>query len=186
MEIWRELSLIGHWISDALILRWTELTSQISKKCVTPSEIINLLLTVPIPERDVADVKDIYLKSDVKECAWTGISLKNRFDIDHVIPFSLWRNNDLWNLLPVDSEINREKRDKLPTRSLLLKRKDCIIRYWKLLRTANKYRFDFEVYSFTGLDHLSIGGNLEPKMFNHILEAVEITAMQRGCERWEP
>ena len=80
-------------------------------------------MTAPIPERDVADVRNIYLRSGVKECVWTGITLNNRFDIDHVIPFTLWKSNDLWNLLPVDPSINRKKRDKLPTRSLLIKKR---------------------------------------------------------------
>ena len=58
--LWRELSLLGHWIQDAVLLRWAELTSDISHGTVKPSEAIDLLLTVPIPERDVTDARTVY------------------------------------------------------------------------------------------------------------------------------
>ena len=40
-EIWRELCLAGHWIQDALILRWGELTSEISRRSISPSEVVD-------------------------------------------------------------------------------------------------------------------------------------------------
>ncbi|TVR91539.1 MAG: hypothetical protein EA428_05430 [Spirochaetaceae bacterium] len=46
---------------------------------------------------------------------WAGSSL-TRFDVDHAIPWSLWRSNELWNMLPALPQANNEKRDKLPTR----------------------------------------------------------------------
>ena len=151
----------------------------------TPSEIIDLLLTVPIPERDIANAKKIYSQVSEKECVWSGKTLSDKFDVDHVIPFSLWRNNDLWNLLPVNSSINRNKSDKLPTHNLLTIRKDCIINYWRILRSVNSSRFDYEVSKFVGIEQLR-NGSWELKTFNSLLEAVEVTAIQRGCERWEP
>lgn len=184
-ELWREFVLMAPWISDALILRWAELTSKISKNSIKPSEMIDLLLTVPIPERDVADARQIYLQLDTKECAWSGKSLKKIFDVDHVIPFSLWKNNDLWNLLPVTPSVNRDKRDKLPTRSLLIKRKDCIVDYWRVLRTAIPPRFDYEISKFIGTVRLT-SGKWESQMFDRVLEAIDVTALHRGCERWEP
>ena len=184
-EMWRELSLMGHWVNDALLLRWAELTSEISNNSIKPSEIIDLLLTVPIPERDIANAKKIYSQVSEKECVWSGKTLSDKFDVDHVIPFSLWRNNDLWNLLPVNSSINRNKSDKLPTHNLLTIRKDCIINYWRILRSVNSSRFDYEVSKFVGIEQLR-NGSWELKTFNSLLEAVEVTAIQRGCERWEP
>jgi len=47
-EIWRELCLSGHWIQDALILRWGELTSEISHQAISPSAVIDRLLRVPV------------------------------------------------------------------------------------------------------------------------------------------
>jgi len=103
-EIWRELCLSGHWIQDALILRWGELTSEISRKSISPSEVIDRLLRIPVRDRNVTDAKKAYLVLPSRECVWSGNSLGRRFDVDHVLPFSLWRNNDLWNLLPASPQ----------------------------------------------------------------------------------
>lgn len=184
-DLWSEFVLMGHWIRDALILRWAELTAQITRNSKRPSEIIDLLLQEPLPERETADARKIYLKQENKECVWSGKTLKNRFDVDHAIPFSLWMNNELWNLFPISPLVNNRKRDKLPTSFLVKKRKDCIIEYWKLMRFEMASRFDYEMRRFTGTDIIE-PLNWEKKLFNHFVESIEYTAIQRGIERWEP
>jgi 2-polyprenyl-3-methyl-5-hydroxy-6-metoxy-1,4-benzoquinol methylase len=183
-SIWRELSLMNHWIKDAIILRWAELTSEISKKAIKPSEVIDLLLSEPLEERDVYDIRGFYQKEKNKECVWTGQTLKMDFDIDHVIPFSLWRNNDLWNLLPCSSRINREKRDMLPSRNLIVKRKDSIITCWRLNKSFNKKRFFYEINRL--LAEPMNNNSWEIALFDYLKESVEITALQRRVPRWEP
>lgn len=121
-DIWRELCLSGHWIQDALVLRWGELTAEISRKTISPSEVIDQLLRTPVCGRNVEDARRVYRELVSKECVWTGRSLGRVFDVDHVLPFSLWRNNDLWNLLPADQRVNCDKGDRLPTNDLLKRR----------------------------------------------------------------
>ena len=180
-DIWRELCLSGHWIQDALILRWGELTAEISRKAVNPSEIIDRLLRTPVFERNVEDARHAYRDLDSKECVWTGKTLGRTFDVDHVLPFSLWHNNDLWNLLPADPRINRNKRDSLPTHNLLKRRREAIVGYWSVLHRLNPIRFEHEVSRLSGTRHLDLSNS-----FNVVLESVEVTALQRGCLRWEP
>lgn len=181
--IWRELSLLGHWIQDAIILRWAELTAEISRKGVATSQVIELLLTTPLPERDVFDARQAYAQLRLKECVWTGRSLSRDFDVDHIIPFSLWHNNDLWNLVPALPTVNNQKREKLPTRELLSRRKDCIISYWETLHNSYTRRFDFEAARLVGKQ---TSASWQESTFHTVVEAVEITAIQRGCERWQP
>lgn len=184
-DIWREFSIMGHWISDVTILRWAELTAEISGNELSPSKIIDYLLVVPIPEREVSVARKVYSEMSDKVCVWSDKDITGRYDVDHAIPFSLWKNNDLWNLLPADSMINNKKRDKLPTHDLLVSRKDCIVDYWTRMRNSYTNRFDFEVEKFSG--NLAIKtDNWENKLFASLAEAVEITAIQRGVERWEP
>ena len=182
--LWIELSLMGYWIRDAVILRWSELTSDLSKKTVMPSDVVDLLLSTPIQERDVLDARQIYAALQEKECTWTGRSLRSNFDVDHIIPFSLWHNNDLWNLVPVLPSINNQKRDKLPDHDLLVVRKDCMVFYWQKLRDLHKIRFDKEVKKLTG-SKISTD-KWQDKLFRSVSEAIEITAIQKGCERWQP
>lgn len=189
-DIWREMCLMWHWIGDALILRWGELTSRISKGEIKASEVIDLLVERADPERDTTVCRDLFSGVKTLECVWTGVSIEKRFDIDHVIPYSLWHNNDLWNLLPADPKVNNSKRDMLLTRGLLNKRKDIIKDYWGLIAKSYPARFDYEVKRFTGGSLISAALNERNSrwhevLFSAVAEAVEITAIQRGCGRWD-
>jgi hypothetical protein len=57
--------------------------------------------------------------------------LKKKYDIDHSMPFSRWPNNDLWNLLPTDSQINNQKSDRLPTEHKLKASKERMQHWWQ-------------------------------------------------------
>ncbi len=81
-------------------------------------------------------------------CVWTGKKLQNgNYDIDHVLPYSVWFNNDLWNLLPCDSKINAKKSDKVPSPELILKQKDIIISYWDIYEEKAKELFEYQIKS---------------------------------------
>lgn len=54
---------------------------------------------------DLKSVKDIYSNN---------IIVKNDFDIDHFVPWSFVANDELWNLIPMDSTLNSSKSNKLP------------------------------------------------------------------------
>jgi len=150
-DLWRELSLMGTWVRDATILRWAELTAHLSQDQLKPSQVVDLLLTEPLPEREVNDARSLYLKMPGKRCVWTDRSLTGTgFEVDHTIPFALWHNNDLWNLLPACRAANNQKRDKLPTRNLLHARKDAVVAYWEALREAHTVRFEREAVNFGG------------------------------------
>jgi SAM-dependent methyltransferase len=184
-DLWRELSMMGTWIADATILRWAELTAEISKHVLKPSQVIDQLLREPIPEREVGVARSLYDSLMEKVCVWTDQPLRSRFEVDHAIPFVLWKNNDLWNLLPALPTINNQKRDRLPTQELLRSRKDCIVHYWTVMRDHNPIRFDFEASKLAGRD-LTSGRDWENRLFGALSEAVEVTAIQRGVDRWQP
>ena len=65
---WRKLCLSGHWIQDALILRWGELTSEISRQAISPSEVIDRLLRVPVWQRNVDDARRVYASQPDHPC----------------------------------------------------------------------------------------------------------------------
>jgi hypothetical protein len=126
------------------------------------------------------------MKVGVDRCTWSSQLLRARsFDVDHVIPFALWASNDLWNLVPADRRVNIQKSDRLPTGELLLARRGDILRSWEILRDALPEAFDI------GASHLlgrKPGAVLawRDELFGCLRQAVEITALQRGVERWSP
>jgi hypothetical protein len=184
--LWHELCLMGSWIRDAAILRWSELTERLSRQSVPSGQVLALLLEEPSPVRNVYDAIRLFQNSENMSCIWTGEHLQQRrFDIDHAIPFSLWHNNDLWNLFPVKRSINQWKKDKLPSRRILIARKDAIIETWEKYSATYPERFGSEADAFAGQPLLE-ADNWPNRLFALFAEAVEITAIQRGSERWEP
>jgi SAM-dependent methyltransferase len=184
-NLWRELCLTGSWIQDATVLRWAELTEQLTKGAVKASRIIDCLLAVPDPARNVNDARRYFHSLPDRVCVWSDRSLfADDFAVDHAMPFSLWRNNDLWNLFPAAPVINAAKSDKLPTYGLLNRQRDTIINYWRGLDCALGERFAREAQTLLGRDPF-IPSNWEARLFSRFVEAFEVTANQRGAGRWE-
>lgn len=184
-SLWRELCLTGSWIHDATVLRWAELTEQLTKGSVKASRVIDCLLSIPDPARNVSDARRYFQSLPGRVCVWSEKSLRSEcFDVDHAMPFSLWRNNDLWNLFPAAPGVNAEKSDKLPTYNLLNRRRDTIIPYWQGLHSALGERFAREAQTLLGRDCFE-PDNWEARLFARFVEAFEVTANQRGAGRWE-
>ncbi len=183
--LWRELTLMGHWIQDALILRWAELTVRLSGSSVPKEKVISRLLVEAEAEHDTDIAREIFKKYPNPCCVWTGQRLDKRgavtFAVDHLLPFSIWRRNDLWNLLPADPRVNLEKTDLLPKRQLLIDRRATIHDYWEFAKKQRAGRFRRDASEFTGEELPS-----SDTLFNTIVETVEFTAMQRGMTRWSP
>ena len=54
---------------------------------------------------DVAEVRDVF----------TGEAIvPKKYDVDHFIPWSFVMNDELWNLMPMDSSLNSSKSNRLP------------------------------------------------------------------------
>ncbi len=150
VEYYEAFKVLGSFIGgqDSILFKWAEFSVNASGKRLSIENVVNEVLRSPITERDVAESKNIYksiLKKEGKVyCVWTGKSI-SRYDVDHLIPFSVWKNNDLWNLLPSQTTTNSQKRDKIPAPDLIERRKDLILYYWDLLNQNQPQRFQKEM-----------------------------------------
>ncbi len=182
---WREFCELGHWIESAVILRWAEETERMSAGAIGAGRVLELLVSDPGGERRATDeARSVYDTLAPKECVWTGRGLRESYVVDHLIPFSLWRCNDLWNLLPCDPRVNGAKSDRLPGRELLLRRREVIIGYWERMRGVHPRRFDRELVRFQRPGGGG-GADWRTTAFRSLSESIELIALQRGTERWE-
>jgi len=183
--LWRELCLMGSWIRDATILRWAEQTEIFAKGAVKASMVIDQLLLAPDQGRNVHDAKWYFQSLVSRPCVWSHKELGvSSFVVDHAMPFSYWRNNDLWNLFPTDPGVNSRKSDALPTYRQLHSSQEVIIDYWRGLNHAMGERFEREAQTLLGRTEFK-RGSWEPLLFERFVEAFEVTASQRGAARWE-
>ena len=54
---------------------------------------------------DIREIVDIFKGEQIN---------KNTYDVDHFIPWSFVMNDELWNLMPIDSSLNSSKSNRLP------------------------------------------------------------------------
>lgn len=184
----------GGFISgeESLLKKWAEFTAAADKTgTVTEECMLSLLTKTPTTERAIADARNFYRSVFAEEgtltCVWSGkaISSPEAMHIDHVLPFSVWKNNDLWNLLPALDFINTRKRDRIPDPSLLESRRDCIIGYWDLLHNHAARPFEREIaVSLLGLE--TPGSGWQDRAFTHLAEKCAYLIDVRGYASWTP
>jgi hypothetical protein len=176
IEYFEAFKLLGSFINgqDSILFKWAEFSVKLSDHDLSLKNVVEKVLKNPITERDIKHSKKIYKDIINQErsikCVWTGEKIIS-YDIDHVIPFSIWKNNDLWNLLPAKSKINNLKRDKIPSPELIERRKDEIIHYWDLISNYYKEQFDKEIQIAL------LGKNTSSNWQNHA-----ISQLQNNCE----
>lgn len=183
--LWRELSLLGHWLGDALVVRWAELIGRFAGDDGAVERALPWLLPPGFDEaRDTQVVRDIF--RDDAACVWTDRRLtRETLHIDHVLPWSLWHNNDLWNLVPASRKANLSKSDQLPERRFLKVRKPVFKDTWARTESHARDRFRREAQAQLG----RVVGRDEDvldELFEVLCESVERTRLQRGLTAWAP
>ncbi len=183
------LKYLGSFISgsNTLINNWANFIVRANKKHHLKKEfVLKKLFKQPESFRDVTEVKKFYHKQQNLNCVWSGKKItKNILNVDHVLPFAHYLNNDLWNLLPTINTINSKKSDKVPTPDLIEKQSDIILDYWSMLQDNFKNGFNEEVQLSLvpelELNDISIWGK---PTIEALQEKAEFLIDVRGLEPW--
>jgi len=150
LDYFKVMELMGSFITGmhSILINWAEFTVDKDKN-LSMNQVLETMLKSPQEARNVLLSEKIFKTLNKKtgelECVWSGSRITNDLNIDHVLPFSVWRNNDLWNLLPAKAAVNNRKRDKIPSLELLNNRKDRIISYWQIIRNVEEAGFEKEM-----------------------------------------
>lgn len=171
--------------TDSILFKWAEFSVNASNKNLEVEKVISEILKFPITQREVEQSKKIYsdiIKREGKVyCVWTGKTLL-KYDIDHIIPFSIWKNNDLWNLLPAQPKINNQKRNKIPSAKMIEKQKNYIIHYWELIEKYQRERFRKEIrVTLLGNDSTL---DWQRTAINKLEKCCDFLITTRGYEEW--
>jgi SAM-dependent methyltransferase len=139
---WMAFNRYACWIEPVLVSEWVKTMAGYSGNAeyASPENQFRLYQALHWlePKRTTTEVRNRFEqlkkqlpKHDQMQCVWSAKSLKTNYDIDHSMPFARWPNNDLWNLLPTDSNINNQKSDRLPTEYKLKASKNRIQHWWQ-------------------------------------------------------
>ena len=137
-HLWRAFSRYACWIEPVLISEWSKMMASFKGNAEYlsrhhPSDIQQALDWLE-PTRTTTEVRKRFdaLKQDRQlHCVWSDKKLKNKYAIDHCLPFARWPNNDLWNLLPCDDKTNGNKSDRLPSAIRMKDAEERMTQWWQ-------------------------------------------------------
>jgi hypothetical protein len=187
-EYYEAFKILGSFISgqDSILFKWAEFSVNASNENLSIEKVMNEVLKNPITEREIKSSKKFYknvlAKEKFVECVWTGEKLI-KYDVDHMIPFSVWKNNDLWNLLPSKAKTNNQKRDKIPSADLIANRKELILHYWELLNETQSQRFQKEIRVALLGNNSSVGW--QKAAIKQLQTTCNYLIANRGYEEWK-
>ncbi len=191
-ELFEVFQFLGGFISgeNSLLYKWAKFTVDADRTGgLTVESVLQRLRTFPETERmiDKARIsyRNLFDRTHCLECVWSGREMRSfqHVNIDHVIPFVLWRNNDLWNLLPASREMNQLKRDRVPSPDMIEDRSGAIRNYWRVLREDYHDQFDREIErSLVGRKH---GELWEETAIKQLKERCYYLTNVRGVDEWK-
>ena len=130
-ELWKTFRELSLWVEALCIHEWSLFTETVQQPEDTRIDrgIVYVLLTArpdnrrPLTwERNNIDL--LLMEGHEFICPWTErrITHNKAYDLDHLVPVSVYPINELWNLVPADPDFNSHtKRDKLPSPDKLVR-----------------------------------------------------------------
>jgi hypothetical protein len=118
-ELWNGFCELSLWIEALCIHEWCLFTEAVAG--LDRGVAYRLLTDRPDNRRPLTwernSVEILMMEGRVFECPWTGRRLNSdSFDLDHLVPVSVYPVNELWNIIPADRVFNEHtKRDRLPS-----------------------------------------------------------------------
>lgn len=134
---------------------------------------------------DVSPVKDVFTEQNI---------VSRKYDVDHFIPWSFVMNDELWNLMPMDSSLNSSKSNRLPKWNPFFERfaANQYLLYGFIHEKAGIYKL-FEncyrdnLHSIWAGQELYRKGNSKTEFINILLknmQPVYDSARRQGYEIW--
>lgn len=131
---------------------------------------------------------------EVKDVFTNQVFIPKQYDVDHFIPWSFVMNDELWNLMPMDSALNSAKSNKLPKWSPFFKRfaENQFILY-EAIHTKDDVHKLFEACFRDNLHSIWAGqelyrpGNTSEEFYNILrknMQPVYDSARRQGYEIW--
>ena len=133
--------------------------------------------------------KKIINKHKIK-CIFTDKILTiDNFDIDHFICWNFLAHDQEWNLIPVLSEINRSKNNKIPNRRFVepfINFKIQSFKYAKSILSPKKYKEYLAKHSnFINFSHDQCFTPLFKSKYNEEINSLAIKAKNQGFENFK-
>lgn len=149
--------------------------------------------------RKLAKVRKLWegviAETPVRDVFTNRLIIPGQYDIDHFIPWSFVMNDELWNLMPMDSSLNSSKSNRLPYWDPFFTRfaENQFVMYETISNNSSIHRLFEDCYrdnmhSIWAMQELYRAGNSK-EVFQNILQKNMTpeydSARRQGYEMWE-
>ena len=134
---------------------------------------------------ELSEVRDVFTGNKV---------IKGNYDVDHFLPWSFVMNDELWNLMPMDSSLNSSKSNKLPKWDPFFKNfaQNQYLMYNLMHEKTGIYKlfegcFRDNLHSIWAGQELYRKGNTQEEFYNILsknMQPVYDSARRQGYEIW--
>jgi hypothetical protein len=194
-DLWQTFQDLSLWIEALCIHEWclfTERVEQENNKPADRGDIYRLLTDRPgnrrplTWERNHVDV--LLMEGREFVCPWTKTRIVQgiQYDLDHLLPVSLYPINELWNLVPADPDFNSHtKRDRLPTPAKLQQAQPHLERAYRHYSTSKKLLAALRQDVDFRFLNLSSGADSFPTALSvAVVDLINIVAESRNLPRF--
>lgn len=133
-KIWDLMTQYACWIEPACLTEWVNVMKDFTlNKTLDKQQLYHLLSWIDAERSTVEVRKRVETLKQVSpvHCVWSNKSIADKYQVDHCLPFARWPNNDLWNMMPANSKVNNQKRDRIPTNAKYEDSREHIIEWWQ-------------------------------------------------------
>jgi hypothetical protein len=124
-DLWQSFQAMSLYIEALCIHEWCLYTERINhgtEAAIDRGRVYTILTDRADNRRPLTwernEIELLLMEGREFVCPWTERRIRHRvaFDLDHLLPVSVYPINELWNLVPSDPHFNAHvKRDRLPT-----------------------------------------------------------------------
>ena len=140
---------------------------------------------VQLISEDISEVRDVFTEQPI---------VPKQYDVDHFIPWSFVVNDELWNLMPMDSSLNSSQSNRLPKWNPFFERfaRNQFLMYGLIYKSAGIRKlyeacYRDNLHSLWAGQELYRKGNTETEFYNILqknMQPVYDYARRQGYEVW--
>ncbi|GAB3307990.1 HNH endonuclease domain-containing protein [Hymenobacter tenuis] len=192
--LWEAFHRLSLYVEALCLHEWslfTERVAQEANQLVTRGQIYSLLTSRPDNRRPLSwerNQVDLLLHEQVHFiCPWTQkrLTQPQHYDLDHLLPLSVYPVNELWNLLPVDRQFNQHiKRDRVPDATRLFSAEPLLAQAYATYQKSaplRKAMLEDAALRFTGL---ILDGTYAAQLARHAVHFMEEVSSARYVQRF--
>tara|TARA_R110001592_G_scaffold33742_2_gene116628 strand:- start:5718 stop:7430 length:1713 start_codon:yes stop_codon:yes gene_type:complete len=185
IALWQSFSQYACWLEPAILTEWARLMDGYNFQY--DKSIYDRAFQWDDSKRSTVKVRNLASRTAPLHCVWTGqILRKETYQIDHCFPWSRWFNNDLWNLMPTSNKVNNQKREKLPSASVLHASRERIKTWWEIAYSEVGVQQQFLMEAEATLPLISEGNKSLDQVFDALLLQRTRLKINQQLVEWQP